>query len=106
MNDDQIDQMMKNADLDLKPDWATGLAETYMQPSAQLCTRDGRRMGNAIVAALETRHDKKFAVVVSDAGSVVRFTERELEELFHQPKWLMNLDTHLGIERARLRGDL
>lgn len=93
-------------DHDLMPPWATGIAEGYTQQSAQLCTRDGRRIGNAVVVSEETIRNRKFSVIVTDAGTVVRFTAAELEEAFYPPKWLTNLDTHLGFQQARGRGSL
>jgi len=56
----------------------------------QLCTRDGRVTGNAIVE--EISEDKRFAKVITDAGNSFRLTETELEGMFHPPVWIMNVD--------------
>lgn len=83
------------------PEWAIGHAKGYMDEGALLPTRDGRRMGNAIVAKMETRDYGPVAKVVTDAGNVCHMTERELEECFFPPKWISNVETHPGVHWAK-----
>ncbi len=78
----------------LLPEWAVRRSGgNYMEPGAQLATRDGRRCGNAYVDRTEP-HDSLglVAVVVTDMGNSMRMTLRELEELFHSPAYVMRLD--------------
>ncbi|BFM16247.1 hypothetical protein R50073_24300 [Maricurvus nonylphenolicus] len=69
------------------PPWAVGLCESYMEVGAQLCTRDGRRMGNAFVSSVEAG----VATCITDMGNVFRFTESELESAFYPPEWKMDV---------------
>ena len=100
-----LDNLEELTELALRPHWAIGLAEGYMQRGAQLCTRDGRRMGNAVVAGFETRGEKTFAVAVTDVGTVMRLNQGELAEWFDEPKWLMDVVSHAGVQRARIAGE-
>jgi hypothetical protein len=45
MNEEMTLDNPELTELALRPHWAIGLAEGYMQRGAQLCTHDGRRMG-------------------------------------------------------------
>jgi hypothetical protein len=86
MNEEMtLDNLEELTELALRPHWAIGLAEGYMQRGAQLCTRDGRRMGNAVVAGFETRAEKTFAVAVTDVGTVMRLTQGELASASMNP---------------------
>lgn len=67
------------------PPWACGYAYAYTDVGAQLCTRDGRRVGNAVV--LSVTND--VAVVITDAGNKFSLKLTELEELFHKPRYVM-----------------
>jgi len=85
------------------PDWATGEAASPMQVGAQLRTRDGRRIGNAVTVGTRDIHGKTFAAVVTDAGTWLNLTELELDQLFHPPQWLMRIDDHPGLKRQGYR---
>lgn len=85
------------------PSWATGEAVSLMQLGAQLRTRDGRRSGNAATVGTRHIHGKTLAVVVTDAGTWLTLNERELDELFHPPQWLMRIDDHPGLKRRGYR---
>lgn len=76
------------------PEWAEKRSDgNYMEPGAQLATRDGRRLGNAYVDNLQ-QHDRlgQLAVVVTDMGNTFRMTIRELEEAFYPPAYVMRID--------------
>lgn len=88
---------------ELRPPWATGRATSPMQVGAQLCTRDGRRIGNAVTTRLVERHGLTLAIVATDIGNEVAFTEDELAECFHPPEWLTDLATHAGVATAAAR---
>lgn len=74
------------------PHWAIGTTTDYLAIGAQLCTRDGRRCGNAVTTAVVTRHGCNVAVVVTDMGTKMHLTESELQELFYPPEWLMDVN--------------
>lgn len=68
------------------PEWASAVSDgDYMIPLTQLCTRDGRRMGNAVVVSVTT-----VAQIVTDMGTHLQLTEGELQELFHTPTFIMS----------------
>ena len=75
-----------------RPDWATGVAFKYTTTGAVLLTRDGRRIGNSVVTGQTQqlrRHGSNLAwEVITDAGTSVYLTEKELHQLFHPPKWI------------------
>ncbi len=89
---------MSTIDEILPPDWAIGTTNE-IQPGAQLCTRDGRRTGNAVVTGpLQLSiHGTFFWPVITDAGNVMRLTTSEIDELFYPPKWLMDIGTAPGM---------
>jgi hypothetical protein len=81
------------------PPWASHRSQgEYTELGAQLCTRDGRRCGNAFVDNTYT-HEKLGVIVevITDAGSKIKLTLPELEGLFYEPKYVMDL------EKARKR---
>jgi len=81
------------------PGWAERRSNgDYMEIGAQLATRDGRRLGNAYVDRLEHHPElRKLAVAITDMGTVLRMTFRELQECFYLPAYVMRVD------EARLR---
>jgi len=81
------------------PEWATGHTTDYRAIGAQLATRDGRRVGNAVVIECDRERDR--ATVVTDAGSLMTLAHDELDELFHRPRWVSYLPSHPGVIAAR-----
>ena len=81
------------------PPWATGTTKAWTDLGAQLRTRDGRRIGNAVVIGHEEQHGLPFYAVVTDVGTKVYFSERELEVLFHQPLYTMDITSHAGVRK-------
>ena len=83
------------------PEWAEKRSEgNYMEPGAQLATRDGRRTGNAYVDRLESHKELgMLAVVVTDMGNSFRMTQRELVYQYYPPEYVMIID-----EARRRRG--
>lgn len=76
------------------PNWAVKESDgNYMEVGAQLATRDGRRIGNAYVNEIAP-HDVfvRVAIIISDIGNVVTLTEREMEELFYPPAYIMDVE--------------
>lgn len=80
------------------PDWASAPAEGNFFPSAQLCTRDGRVTGNAVLMWWTIVTGMPAAVVATDAGNVIIVTQAELEDMFYAPEFLMRepLYAHLA----------
>lgn len=87
MTEEEIEQLIE-AQL---PSWATSKASDYMEVGACLPTRDGRRCGNATVLELVSA-DQMYARVITDAGNKLTLTRNELEELFHEPKYITDPD--------------
>lgn len=78
------------------PEWAERRSDgNYMEPGAQLATRDGRRHGNAYIDSIEP-HDSlgQVALVVTDMGNSFLMTSRELEEEFYPPEYVMRKRCH------------
>lgn len=71
----------------LLPDWAESTYEgdEYLVLGAQLCTRDGRRTGNARIDSIADG----TATVITDAGNTMRVNASEIAELFYPPKYIM-----------------
>ena len=77
------------------PDWAIARNWDYsLVPGAQLCTRDGRRTGNAHIISTENKDypgQAGFTQVfhcLTDAGSKFVFTEQEIETAFTVGDWI------------------
>jgi len=79
------------------PEWAIGRADgNYTQVGTQLPTRDGRKIGNAVVLDDNIKtagFSAPLYLIETDAGTRIRFTEEELREYFHPPEWVMDTST-------------
>ena len=82
------------------PEWATGVSSTPIIGS-QLCTRDGRRMGNAVIVGSEDDNDwgRPMFTCVTDVGTIMKLTALEIEECFHPLHFVMDPARHPGVER-------
>lgn len=64
------------------PYWAESKLRGEWVQFAQLQTRDGRRMGNAVILAVETvewdGQPVELHTIITDFGNVLKLTEREL----------------------------
>lgn len=76
------------------PSWAIGKTNGTLQPGAQLCTRDGRRCGNAVITGPISEYG--HWPVLTDAGTMMNLLPAEIAELFWPPQWLMLLTTAPG----------
>lgn len=77
------------------PEWAAKRSDgTYMEVGAQLCTRDGRKIGNAVVIDVQ----EPYAEIVTDVGTIITFTREELQEFFHEPEWKMLPQNSPGVK--------
>ena len=80
----------------LLPYWAIGTA-TELAPGTQLCTRDGRKVGNAVVSGPKvTERGREHWPVLTDVGNTLRLNDAEVAELFWPPRWLMDPATAPG----------
>lgn len=91
----------------LLPPWATGVYTGNLSRGTQLSTKDGRRVGNAVVVDDGSWSGGLFQqwffyVVVTDFGNKLELTAQEIEEMFHEPKWLMDIHTHAGYNTWQL----
>ena len=80
----------------LIPDWACDISDgTYRQLGAQLCTRDGRRVGNAFVVGIHSNElspgDEPMTTIRTDMGNEVVMNTSELMGCFYPPKWIKPL---------------
>lgn len=75
------------------PDWADAKLDGEWVQYAQLQTKDGRRMGNAvIISGEEVVWDGRpvaLFTILTDFGTKCRLIESELAWLFHPPQWRM-----------------
>lgn len=72
------------------PDWATGknkLKELIV--GTQLCTKDGRRTGNARIISIEERYGHIVYVARTDAGNLINLVESEVHSMFYIGEWLL-----------------
>ncbi len=87
MSDDEIDALME----DYLPKWAICRAHGTLMLGAQLPTKDGRRMGNAHIIGEVEKDVHHYFVVLTDAGSQLIMTEREIAECFYPPEWVSDV---------------
>ena len=88
MTDEDYDEQFKR---EVLPEWAerydpSGTLELHRQ----LCTKDGRRLGNAFItkigftlASIADFKPEPYYTVLTDAGSEVRMIESEIHEYFY-----------------------
>jgi hypothetical protein len=78
------------------PEWASKRWEGEYELATQLCTRDGRRMGNAFIYYIETKEFKGEAYVIyhvlTDMRTTLLMNEAELKEAFHTPAFVGHID--------------
>lgn len=79
-----------------QPKWAIRAA-TGFEKGAQLCTKDGRRIGNGVVSGNKiSRLGYLMWPVLTDAGHILYMSDAELEDMFHPPQWVMDVQTAPG----------
>ena len=75
------------------PPWAEKISNgNYFEIGAQLCTRDGRKIGNAFVNKIEFKNDLELAQIITDRGTIIYLTLPELKELFYKPRYVMKIN--------------
>lgn len=77
------------------PHWAIRIAQPgILEVGAQLCTRDGRRMGNAhIIGFKEDALDtgRPYYHVMTDAGTRMVMNSTEINDSFWPPRWISDV---------------
>lgn len=91
------------------PDWAerydpSGTLELHRQ----LCTKDGRRLGNAFItkigftlASIADFKPEPCYTVLTDAGSEVRMIESEIHEYFYIGEYISKAYTIPGLRNRK-----
>jgi hypothetical protein len=78
------------------PHWAVRAAQPgILDVGAQLCTRDGRRMGNAHIIGLKAGtldYGRPYYRVLTDAGTHMVMNSSEINECFWPPRWISDIN--------------
>ena len=92
------------------PKWAESRiperGDGYTMLHAHLCTRDGRKCGNAVVTEVKALYGQGATpiglqmTVMTDMGTEITLSRGEIEKLFHRPRYIMKRDA-VGV---RLKG--
>lgn len=106
MTDEEYDEQFKR---EVLPDWAerydpSGTLELHRQ----LCTKDGRRLGNAFItkigftlASIADFKPEPCYTVLTDAGSQVRMIESEIHEYFYIGEYISKAYTIPGLRNRK-----
>ena len=72
------------------PEWATGKNKIKeLIVGTQLCTKDGRRTGNARIISIEERYGHTVYVAKTDVGNLMNLVESEVHSMFYIGEWLL-----------------
>lgn len=79
------------------PEWAESYNEhREIKERAQLCTKDGRRCGNARVIRLVTKEQcgmsNDYWLIRTDVGTTMHLLAAEVNEMFHIGHYIMKED--------------
>ena len=77
---------------DQLPEWAVALSNGELQVGVQLCTKDGRIVGNGFVIDVWDSELFDLWIVMTDAGNTMRLTTEELTGYFHIGKYVCSVD--------------
>jgi hypothetical protein len=105
MTGEDYDEQFKR---EVLPDWAerydpSGTLELHRQ----LCTKDGRRMGNAFITKIGTTMSiadfkpEPCYTVLTDAGSQVRMIESEIRDAFYIGEYIAKPHTIPGLRNLK-----
>lgn len=106
MTDEDYDEQFKR---EVLPEWAerydpSGTLELHRQ----LCTKDGRRIGNAFItkigftlASIADFKPEPCYTVLTDAGSEVRMIESEIHEYFYIGEYISKAYTIPGLRNRK-----
>lgn len=86
------------------PDWAKEYKpDNTLQAGRQLCTKDGRRVGNAFILNIEVSHGIPVWLVLTDAGNLMKMEDSEVNEFFHIGLYIANIKTIPGLVHYKYR---
>ena len=105
MTDEDYDEQFKR---EVLPEWAerydpSGTLELHRQ----LCTKDGRRLGNAFITKIGSTMSitgfkpEPCYTVLTDAGSEVRMIESEIHEYFYIGEYISKAYTIPGLRNRK-----
>lgn len=105
MTGEEYDEQFKR---EVLPDWAerydpSGTLELHRQ----LCTKDGRRLGNAFITKIGTTMSiadfkpEPCYTVLTDAGSKVRMIESEIRDAFYIGEYIAKSYTIPGLRNLK-----
>lgn len=99
MTGDDYDEQFKR---EVLPDWA----ERYdpsgtIEPRRQLCTKDGRRIGNAYVIELVGYVHGDVWSVLTDAGNKINMMEVEIRGAFYIGEYISKPNTIPGLRNLK-----
>lgn len=91
MSNNELWYMSDDYKKEFLPFWASGYAKGRYIEGAQLCTRDGRVMGNGVVIDIyqDNRIDEPIFKIKTDIGNIVELTYEEICEIFYLPKFIL-----------------
>jgi len=98
---------------DFVPHWADKKLNGELEVYAQLSSRDGRKLGNAIIyrvfeeAVLPSflKDQAPLYEIVTDFGHMLRLNTSEIEEAYHPPEYRMK-KLHAKLRREYMRNYL
>lgn len=83
-------QLLQEYEENWLPPWAIGLTDgQYTDMHAQLPTKNGWKMGNAVTLGTEEKKGILYIKIVTDAGNILFLTQNEVEEFFYPPRYIM-----------------
>lgn len=89
------------------PEWAIGLSHGVLQPGCQLCTKDGRKVGNGFVMSIDDTLFGEMYTVLTDAGNSLVLTLEELDDCYYVGNYVCSLDRiHSEFDRFNYFGDI
>lgn len=76
---------------ELLPYWASGYARGEFLVGAQLCTKDGRKIGNAVITDIiyDEHLEYEIFLVRTDFGNKKSLLLEEMREYFYPPKYIV-----------------
>ena len=75
------------------PEWAIGINEKReLRHGTQLCTKDGRQIGNARITDVTSMQGHVIYECETDKGTLIYLTESEITSLFYIGEWFVNIN--------------
>ena len=74
------------------PEWAIALSNGEIQLGVQLCTKDGRKVGNGFLIDIHDDEPFSLYIVLTDMGNTMRLTLGELQDYYHVGTYVCSLE--------------